>query len=538
MSEIPRVETDDHHRAAVRRADTLLRDTAPTRRSRGTKGAPAPSIGDLADALTEIAAAFVRPITRRRRAHAERRAALLLARTIDPKWGPPNVCSDERLRAAFRGALDAFRDGHPTGFAALLIDGLDGRTNRAGLALAECLLGEDDAERRSAVEILGLLPGRTGIMRRASSLWPTPDPRMDDLRLSVVRHVAAAQFGTALIGTEIHLLSEPRVGFEAARAVLAGLDAEGLDAIACTIRGRWREHWRARPVHERHAARDLMLTATVRAGRIPDGFEGALDELDDESLTATIERLADTVRQCDPARCLPAARRDGPRRAPLARRGPEADRGAADRPGRPAGNARAPDPLRGGGGRARHVRDPHRRHPRRGRRGRASRRERGAARARSRRSRALTEHETRPGATDPAAPALRRPRPIPPPTLSTVLGAASATTDSTDRDKAAALARDAVYGIDPGAAVRALARTEVAASGTVRGTVDGIRAETRKMDAASGRRLVETALGVGLGADAADAVHDTLDLIEAMTPGVMEGANRALPSPANSPGPR
>ena len=66
----------------------------------------------------------------------------------------------EPVRAGFSRVLRAIGEGNPTRAAALIVNGLAYKTNRAALAFAECPLDSSTVERGTAIEIVNRPPGR------------------------------------------------------------------------------------------------------------------------------------------------------------------------------------------------------------------------------------------------------------------------------------------------------------------------------------------------------------------------------------------
>ena len=188
----PRLD-DDHYGTAMRLAGAQLKDRRRGRR-KGKKASDGPAgDDDLVTALNTIAQALERPIPNGKRHVIAARATALLVRVIGN--GPeaqPGVTAPESIRAGFARVLRAVREGHPTGPAAILVAGLAFETNRAAMAFVECLLGTSDGTKRLVIAVEVRLPGRDSILFKASSLWPSPDPRLDTLRLSAVRAITGS----------------------------------------------------------------------------------------------------------------------------------------------------------------------------------------------------------------------------------------------------------------------------------------------------------------------------------------------------------
>ena len=123
---------------------------------------------------------------------------------------------------------------------------------------------------------------------------------------------------------ELHRLTSVKTIVEAGHSAANQVGPAGLDGIAEAIIDAWPRTWELAPRDVRTEARDLLLTCLARIGSATTSWNGALDELDDETLAATIARFAGRVREHQDPRALrgfaktvvgePARTDDGPER--------------------------------------------------------------------------------------------------------------------------------------------------------------------------------------------------------------------------------
>ena len=196
--------------------------TTTSRRSRTHKRTPpSKNTTPLHEALNKVASTLEHALAKDERKDLHTRATALAVRAIARPNGRPNPSDDEHLRAAFYRTLDAIRNSHPTGPAALLTCGLAFETRRAAFAFADTLLGDSVTEYRLAWEIARLLPGFAAISAHASNLAPNPDPRLDTLRAAVIRTITQHKVRWSRIRIELERLSDRTHAAELARSTAA-----------------------------------------------------------------------------------------------------------------------------------------------------------------------------------------------------------------------------------------------------------------------------------------------------------------------------
>ena len=287
----------DQYGHALRAVAALLRSDDRTTGERRDASSGRSAETDLVTAMNLIAGVLERPIANGKRHLVGTRAAALLALVLRKHGNrQPDVLAPEPVRAGFTRALRAIRDGHPKGPAALLVAGLAFKNHRAAIAFAESLLGTNDGARKLATEIVNVLPGRDAIIYNASALSPKPDERLDALRLTAVRLMARSVHAPSRTGVELHRLTNLRTLLEAAQGAVNTIGPVGLDGSADAIIDEWQRTWKHAPSDNTSRARELLPTCRARTGRPTQRWNGALDELDDETLVVTVCRFAGRAR--------------------------------------------------------------------------------------------------------------------------------------------------------------------------------------------------------------------------------------------------